>query len=357
MPDLPIEPIEARIVESYTPTILDLGVYRIGYATFLLVAIVPTAAWLSHAPSAFFNPPLGLPAVLTGYPPVNVVLAGNILLSLFAAMLLVGARTTVASIGVATTLLLLNACSYSLGKINHDILLVIVPLALASAGWGGALSVDAARRPPPRQCGAGAPMLLLALVIGSAMFVAGWSKASSGWLDPELRCTFGNVVQFYVAEERPAWAVPWIFRVESGWFWKFADWFAVGLELAFLPAALHRRSFCLVLALATIFHLGVLALFDIQFSWNVVAYGAFVRYGQAPFLRNLQKVRPLGKRAALVLFGVALALGIAATLCGEPIADALRVPVHRLVVCAGAAVGAWYLLMPLRKSVLPSVTR
>jgi HTTM domain len=340
MTTIRLRTFEARAIDSYGCRAADLAVFRILYASLVLVMVVPVATWLPLAPRAFFNPPIGPAALFTAPPPLSVVLGLNVLLSLFAAMLLVGWRTGVASAGTGLTLLALDSWAYSLGHITHDILMVVTPLVLGFSAWGRALSVDAARRRrPARERAEAWPIALLALLVGFAMFTAGWAKATTGWLDPELRCSYGHLVFNYLFTGRETWAAKLAVRVDSDWFWKVADWAAVALELAFLPAAVHRRPFCLILAVATLFHLWVLLLFDISFGANILVYGAFVRYTELPLFRTLGSVGPLSRPMAVIAFAV----GVVATLGGETPAVALHIPGDEVVVWAGAVVGTGYI--------------
>jgi hypothetical protein len=112
-----------------------------------LLLHVPVAAWLPLAPKAFFYPPLGPASFFTATPSGNVLLGLNLLLTALVSLLLIGWRTPLASVGTGVTLLILKTFEYSLGKIDHDIFLVIVPLLLAFSGWGRALSIDGRRHP------------------------------------------------------------------------------------------------------------------------------------------------------------------------------------------------------------------
>jgi hypothetical protein len=339
---------EARAVGSYMLRVEDLAVFRILYASYILIAVVPIAEWLPLAPRVFLYPPLGLPALFTGPPPSRVLLILNVLLALVTAMLLVGWRTGIASAGTGLTLLALNSCAYSLGKINHDILLVVTPLVLGFAGWGRAFSADSAGRPPAAGEGAEAwPVALLALLVGFAMWSAGWEKASSGWLDPELLCTYGHLVYNYVFTGRETWAAKLLLRVDSAWMWKAADWATVALELAFLPAAIHRRLFDPVLAAAALFHLGVLSLFHIPFAVNIVVYGAFIPYTTLPFLRNLSGAICISRPVAVVTFVTAFALGLVAALRRETAVHVLSIPLDDIILLTGAVVGGGYVFQTL----------
>ncbi len=123
------------------------------------------------------------------------------------------------------------------------------------------------------------------------------------------------------------------------------------LELGFLFAVIHRRSLCFFMAVATLFHLGVLLLFDIPFSENVLAYGPFVRYTEVPAFRFLRRPGALSapsRRTAGLTLVAAIAVGLAATLRGTATSDALHLPLQDVAMWAGAAAGVWYLARVLR---------
>ncbi len=340
-----IRAFEERAVGSYSSPAGDVAIFRVLYAAFVLCNGIPIAAWLPLAPRAFFDPPIGPAALFTATPPAIVLLGLNLLLALFAAMLLVGWKTGLASTGTGLTLIALDSWAYSLGKINHDILFVVTPLVLGFSGWGRTLSIDGIRNPLLASERVVAwPLALLALIVGFAMFTAGWAKATTGWLNPQLQCTHGHFVYNYLQTGRETWAGHLALRIDSTWFWKMADWSTVTLELAFLPAAIHRRSFRLILAVASFFHLGVLLLFDIPFSGNIVVYGAFVSYTALPFFRTLStsEHQSRAKAVRFLLFLVALTLGLVATLVGVSVSGALHIRFDELIVWTGAAVGLAY---------------
>jgi hypothetical protein len=334
--------LEARAFASYAARPVDLVVYRMLYAACVLVTVVPTASFLRHAPRAFFSPPFGLAALFTTFPAPPVITGLNVLLALFASLLLVGWWTPVASACTGLTLLVLNSWAYSLGKINHDILLVVTPLVLAFSAWGHALSLDAAGPPrdePPRSW----PLALLALLIGYGMFTAGWAKLSSGWLDPQTRATYGHLLNNYYATGRETRAAALALRVDSFALWKGGDWAATLLELAFLPAAVNRRALCVVMALACIFHFGVWLLFGIPFWWNVLAYGAFVRYAELPGFRRLARGTPSAVGGLKVALAASLVPSAGAAFAGQPIDAVLRLPIPEMILTTGAVAGTVYL--------------
>jgi hypothetical protein len=243
------------MIETYRPLPGDLRIYRLIYAAYLICAVVPVAPWFADAPLAFFRPPIGLAAIWTRPIPPAAMFALNVLLSVFAAMLLAGWRVRLASIGAGVTLFLLKTWAYSLGKINHDILIVVVPFVFATS-WGDD------DEPDPL------PLAVFALLIGFAMALAGYEKASTGWLDPQLRCTYGHLVGSCVLSCRETFLARYAITIDSGILWKLADYLTVLLECGFLPAALNRRWFAVALFCAVFFHLGIDLLMSINFGWN-----------------------------------------------------------------------------------------
>jgi len=160
--------------------------------------------------------------------------------------------------------------SFSFGKIDHGIFVILVPLVLAFSGWGGARSVDAhlaARdgRPPlePSQWA----VRLLAFMMGLAYLTAGLAKLRSGWLDPHTHGARGHFVEKYVEMNRDELLAPLFLRIHDvGLFWEALDWFTVALECGFVVTVLWWRTLRLAVACAALFHLGVLLIMNIQFS-------------------------------------------------------------------------------------------
>ena len=337
---------ERSLIESYALSARDLAIYRILYAAFVLLAVVPVAVWIPSAPRAFFNPPIGPAALFTNVPPSGVILGLNLLLTMFAALLFVGWRTSLASVGTGLALLALDSWQYSLGKIDHDILLVVHRWYWVLPVGVEPLSVDATCQSNAGIPEGGVPqaeawpVALFALLVGFALFTSGWAKATTGWLNPDLKCTYGHLATNFLVTGRETWAARLALPIQSAWFWKGADWATVALELAVLPAALRRRSFCQVLALVTVFHVGVMLLFDIPFRVNVIAYGAFVRYTDLPVLASLG-ARPLPRKIAMIAFVAAGACGLTGILLGRGLVGS---SLDEVIVGIGGLVGIVYLL-------------
>jgi hypothetical protein len=344
---------ENWLLESYSGRIVDLAVFRILFATSLLLIFVPKATWLESAPKAFFNPPISIPAIFQEFPSFTVILFFNGLLAVFLAMLLVGWRTKLASIGTSIFVMLLCSWDYSLGKINHDILLVLVPLVMAFSGWGNAYSLDARKVPATSTNLQSSPSLaILALLIGLGMFSSGWEKLLSGWLDPSTRSTYGFFLHYNLDSGRESWFTEWMLSMDSFVIWEGADWLATLFELGFLVALIHRQSMCIWIAMGAVFHLGVWLLFDIVFWWNLLAYAAFIRYTELPGFRQLKSTIAFTVTNLKMVFISALLLGFSAIWAGKSIESLINVPLQLLIIFVGGAVGFVYLLHVGMKCIL-----
>ena len=349
-----LERIDRWIFEAYPARVADLAVVRVLYAAFMLLTQLPRALWTTRAPAAFYAPPFGPVALLTDWPPPWVIYGLNGLLLASLVLLLVGWRTPIASLVAGLSFIALGCWQFASVKIDHDILLGVTPLALAASGWGARWSVDALRagRPAAATDPARAWCLaLLALLIGAAMFTAGWGKAATGWLDPATHSTFAHLTSFYVRDAVGILGEP-VLRIGAPWFRESADWAATLLELAVLPAVFWRPTFRAALAVLAAFHLANVLLFGIVFSANVVAYAAFVPWSRILPRRAWAGSASQGGLAAIGLAG--LAAGLFALFLGPIVPIG---PIHLGLVILGAAVAAGYLAWLARRSVAPSPRR
>lgn len=351
--------IDRFLFSEYQADASSLGIYRVLYATCMLVVYLPQHLWIPDFPGSFFNPPFGLTMFFAGFPPAAFFVALNAAAILAAACLLIGYRTRLASCAFALLLIVGNAWAYSFGKINNDILVVALPLVLQFAGWGDAYSFDARRGSPVHPAYRAWPLALLALLIGFGMMTAAYGKAVSGWLDPKTHAVLGHFVNNALNAKRDTWFSGAFLQIRSDTFWELNDWGTVALEGSFLIAALNRRAFRVVCAVACFFHLGIALTMRIPFWPNVLAYGAFCEWSAlaagafaAPlgaWSRMLSRVSaPRVLLPAGVLAGWWLVLGnpfqlLAARLGPEPEAT-IAYP----VIGIGALIASYFLLGQIR---------
>jgi hypothetical protein len=257
-----------------------LAICRILYAASQLVGSQQGPARpLAALGGAFFFPPLGPFALLSGYPPVWVLDATYLCRDISLMALLVGYRTTLAGWIVGITQIALAGVRYSTGKIDHEFLIFVVPVVMSFAGWGNALSVDAlpdnaggSRRRAP-----GPALAYLALLVGLTFFTSGFVKALSGWMDPGAAATRGYLLIF----RQHLWSGGALNTmlgeiIGSLWLWKVMDYATVVFEMAVLVSVVQPAWFRTALTGALGFHLGAAALLRIDFSWLIGCYLPFL---------------------------------------------------------------------------------
>jgi predicted DCC family thiol-disulfide oxidoreductase YuxK len=306
--------------EEYRLADESLAVSRVLTALCLLGLVYPRYVWLASFPSSFYAPPLGLGILFRGLPPLWIlwaILAAAVTLTL---ALLVGWHTQVTGLALTAVLLVGNTFEYALGKINHDILLLVVLVTMAFSGWGRRYSVDERRRAGMAPAAAW-PLALLALVVGFAMFSAGLPKAMAGWLDPRTQSAQYHLLVNYHVLERPTLAGRLALDHLPTAGWEVLDWATVGLELALLPAAFSRRAMLAVCGLAVLFHAVIHVTMEISFWTNLLAYAMFVDWAAV-----LSRSRLEGVSSGLTVLSRArgsgiLAAGIVATVLYGAVAD------------------------------------
>lgn len=332
------------LLEQYRTDLLHLAIFRIVFSVTVLAAFLPRHLWIGGFPDSFFNPPPGFTMFFGGFPSGWFFVAWNVATVTALVMLAVGLMTRTASIAFAMLWVVGNAWAYSFGKIDHDILLVLVPLTLAFGGWGARLSLDALRPKMAANPESGPALAVLALLIGYGMFTAGLAKATGGWLAWETEATRNYLLFDHTIGTVSGWMpTAWV-ELNVPILWKLLDYSVVIGELAFLPAVLSRRVFRMMCALFCLFHVGVLYSFGIIFAFNVLAYGAFVRWGEVEIVQAIRGMAPLRLRPGWTS-GAAGSVAVAAALAtlliglGNPAGRGIQI----VIVLIGGAGAAFYL--------------
>lgn len=281
---------------SYPLSATSLGIFRIVFATILLVGTQPQLAWISSYPSSLFAPPVGPFLPLPGIPPELSIFALIAALNISLVALAFGYRTRAASFATAGLLFVGYGISYSFGAIDHNFSLVLAPLLFGLSNWGERFSVDRilgrVKDDGPRW-----PLMLFMLLIGLMMFGAGVGKLIGGWLDPGTQATQGYVIQLLFRRPEGNPFAEWLLGRSDGLF-EVLDYATVVFEIGFLPAVLIPRLARIFLAVAVLFHLLVFLALGISFVDNVISYGGFVAFDRLARLRAVERcriaARPLG---------------------------------------------------------------
>jgi len=268
------------IFESYSPTLEGLALYRIFTALFFLFFLLPDVSFysvLADYPDDFFAPPPGPMALFDRFPPELFLQVMHVVLMLSWTAVLIGLKTKIASVVAGLSMLILLGFLFSLGKINHEILLVVVPIVMAFSNWGGAYSFDQ-HFGSRNEKAEGWPLTMLALIIGFMMFTAGFPKILGGWLDLSTQATQGHLLnQFYVRERQELMSA-FAIRIESAFIWELLDWATVLFETMFIVAVLKSSWTRLFVCFAVLFHFSIMLTMNIAFLPNFAAYAAFIKW-------------------------------------------------------------------------------
>lgn len=334
----------------------DLGIYRIVYAVGTL-CVVPDIQWLSQYPDSLYAAPAGPFALFAGYPPNSVLGALELLRTGALVLLGLGLWTRLSSILTAIMLVITFGLTYTLGKIDHTILLVITPLILAFANWGDRVSLDSLRRSDRPTSTPQWPMRYLALAIGLAFFVAAAMKLGTGWLSPSSQAARGYFFEYYLRHDRTSWMAEWAAVMQNRPLWEFLDWSTVLLEFAVLAAVPWWRAFRLSLALITFFHLSVFVLMNIPFSQNLIPYAAFIswsvvcRFRQSVHWKSASIGHLIGRAEGKSKLTSAASMAVAVLLTalawlvvGGSHASQIAYGANTFTVFAGACIGLFYIV-------------
>lgn len=225
------------IFDSFTVTPEGLGYLRIFTSLFLLFFLIPGQGlehfqYLSSLPGDFFVPPPGPMMFFDGFPGIAFFQTVHSITVISALMMLVGYRTKWASIVLGLSVLILQGFIFSIGKIDHEILIALVPIILSFSNWGAAFSLDSIRKGAEKTVESW-PLTMLALFVGFMMFTAGFPKILGGWLDFQTQAAQSHLLnQFYVRERQDLlaeMAVHWSNPV----LWELLDWATILFEIGF----------------------------------------------------------------------------------------------------------------------------
>jgi uncharacterized membrane protein YphA (DoxX/SURF4 family) len=234
--------------------------------------------WTLGLPEEFFDPRPGIGSLFNVPPSAGMLCAAHWSLMAVLGCLLIGWKTPLASIAATALMMLNNSFVYSWGKVDHDILLVLTPAALALSGWGSAWSIDAKRCDPFQRpwC-----LAMLALTLAIGMFTAGWPKLQTNWLDLNTQAVRQTTYIWQQSYGADVLLTGLMLDYMPLWFWESEDWLTVFVELGFFLAIWNLRTLRWALALLMLFHLGILLTLDIPFIGNVLTYGAFFPMARA----------------------------------------------------------------------------
>ncbi len=229
--------------------------------------------------------------------------------------LLFGFRTRLTSILLATVMVIGFSFYHSFGKINHDtLLMVITPLLMAFSGWGSYYAVDQSSPRPRASRENYWPVATLALILGFAMFSAGFPKLiedgsfRNGWLSLSTQAVKGYAIMYQHDDLAGNYLAPLFLEHAGDFVWETLDWVAVIFEIGFLFAVVRRPWFRFFVLVAVLFHFMNGLLLSISFVNNIALYLLFIYW--PPVLAWFEKL-PTGFLRPSVMIAATVILTIA----------------------------------------------
>lgn len=339
-------------IHGGTLTRTSLARYRVLYAVIALL-LLPDFSWIAAFPDSMYNPPPGPMMLFSGFPPEVVLRALEAALAAALVALVIGWHTRTASLLAVAVSLVGYGFTYGLGKIDHDILLVLVPAAMALAGWGDRLSLDAVRRRSRGEAGRPEraeqwPLRLYALMIGLAFLTAALPKIKGGWLNPLTQAVHGIQIRQFYTHDRADLLADTFLGIKNPVFWEFMDVATILLEAGIVLAVLSWGGTRVAFAIATLFHLGVWLMMNIAFWHNVVTYGFVVAWDRVPVPRALRHSFQPAPRLIRAAPAMVIGVGVAWSLVIESFGNAAGVMYPVVLIAGGLIAGGYLALLAVR---------
>ena len=250
--------------------------YRVVFALLLLISFLPSWRWMEDLPTSFYLPPyISIPSLFSSFPSTPILIFSDILIVVLFWAILVGIKARIASFLSFVLLIVMQSFSYSIGKIDHDILFLFSFIVLASSNGGAKyafvrdayldnLYVDRASN-------------LLALFIGFGMLTSAVPKTLS-WIDfnTQTSAIWGWYLRSKYVLFRDLPFDGALFNLRD-WMVELVEYLIVVFELLALPSLLLGRRFWITwLTIACMFHLSILLFLGIDFDFNLLGYGYFL---------------------------------------------------------------------------------
>ncbi|WP_101446789.1 hypothetical protein [Pontibacter ramchanderi] len=214
--------------------------------------------------------------MFNGFPDAVFFIIADLLIVIFHVLLLFGWRTKYTSLALFFVLLICQSFSFSFGKIDHNIIWLVIPLVMAFSGWGNTYSIDSLyQRKEDVNPWA---ISLMALLLGFAMFTASFPKIYSGWLSFDSHATFPHMVYNDLYWDREPLLLQEVLQIKNIVFWEALDYLAVVFEFGFLLAIFWPQVFRFFVFSAVLFHISIFLTFGIVFTNNLLTYLLFINW-------------------------------------------------------------------------------
>ncbi len=303
--------IQAWLEHQFTISDTGLAWCRVFYALAVLFVVVPEyvkhSDWITTLPDVLYYPPPGPMMLLDGFFPASVVYGLIALIIVSSLALLVGIRARSAALLLGVALLAFDGNLYSVGKIDHGrVLLSWFPVVMAWSSWGNRLRLFSRDAEPVSHTSW--PYKLFALILAFGLFTAGLPKLLGGWLSLDTQASYAKFAANYHGLGRHELLAPFLIaRQDWTLFWEVQDWSTVCFEVGFLWSICRTRLFRFFIALAVLFHCGVMLVMNIIFPEQLLLYVMFWDWSRFENAHGVKLIAAFLGFYAMTLIPVSLA--------------------------------------------------
>jgi hypothetical protein len=269
-----LEKVFKRISSNTGISELHLGCYRIFFSTIFLVYFRPSYSWLGDVPQGFFLPKvLSISNLFSGFPSSLYFLLTDYLIIGLLVLTIIGVYARLAFFLLFFISIINNGFAYSLGKIDHYILVSLVFLVFAVTNS----STNFALRPDTKSRLHSFALAVFGIAIVFGYFTAGLQKAYH-WIDFNTN-TSGTLRWIYdiyfTSETKPLFADFLI--ATDPLILEGMDYFGVLFEMLGLVFLIYsKKSWKFYLLIASFFHLTNALVLNIPFTFHFPIFGIWL---------------------------------------------------------------------------------
>lgn len=246
--------------------------FRLTYGLYVILFIgLPFNLEFASYPSIFFfPPPFSLANITDTFLNESLWTGLHVIIYFPFWFMILGFKTKVSTIIYVSSMVVFKSYVYSIGKVDHDFQLIILPLFMLFTGWGDFFSIDSMLRKVkrPRQPSS-VPLSAFAIALSISYLIAGFYKIKGNWLDISTQA----IAHIIAHDQRAIQELPKI--ISSQVLFEAADWLIVLFEVAFVFCYPKPNLFRPLLLIAILFHTSVLLLMGIHFRGLPLAYLPF----------------------------------------------------------------------------------
>jgi hypothetical protein len=259
---------------------INLEYFRISFGIYILIT-TKNLSFLGELPNGLFRPMvLTFANLFNSWPSTTILIMLYYASLTLAVAIILGLKTRLSLFGIGILGLVNASFFYGFGKIDHSIMIALLPFVLAFSNCGTSLALV----PDKKIKSENIALTVYSVFIVFGFFTAGYEKALN-WIDFDLN-TSGFLSWFYqgyYSYDRTkllASAVTSFHPLIT----EAMDYLAVLFEITgvfFL--VFSRRSWILYLIIAGLFHLANTVLLNIPFSSHLMVFGLWII---SPFMKK-----------------------------------------------------------------------